>query len=220
MFTTASLAIAGHRGEPVPNRFLRQDAATDQLAILLPGMGYTLDMPLFYYAENLLTERGADILRVEYAYGRRAEFRDASEEERLRWLLADATAAFRAGLAQGNYRRPTLVGKSLGTLAMGHLLTTEALPAGGTRAVWLTPLLREERLRAQIGRFGGPSLVAIGTADPLHNPAALDALRETTGAEAVVIEGADHGLDVPGDPVASVRGVEHVVRALQRFVPR
>lgn len=217
MATTESLAIVGYRGEPVPNRFLHQDAATDHLAILFPGMGYTLDMPLFYYAENLLTEGGADLLRVEYAYGRHAAFRAAPEDEQLRWLLADATAAFRAGLAQRPYRRLTLVGKSLGTLAMGHLLTTEGSPVGDTRAVWLTPLLREQRLREQIGRYAGPSLFAAGTADPLHDPAALDALRAASGAEAVVIEGADHGLDVPGDPIASVRGLERVIAALNAF---
>lgn len=215
---TDTLAIEGYRGEPVPNRFLRQDAGTDHLALLLPGMGYTLDMPLFYYAENLLTESGADLLRVEYAYAGRAGFRTATEEEWLDWLLTDATAAFRAGTSQRGYRRLTLVGKSLGTLAMGHLLTTAAVPPGATRAVWLTPLLQEERLREAIGRFAGPSLFAIGTADSVYDPAALDALRGATLGEAVVIEGADHGLDVPGDPVASVQGLERVVRAIRDFL--
>jgi predicted alpha/beta-hydrolase family hydrolase len=220
MASSTSLAIAGYRDEPVPNRFLRQDGVTDHLAILLPGLGYTCDMPLLYYAENLLTEAGADLLRVEYAYGRRADYRALPAPDRRRWLLADAVAASRAALAQRRYDALTLVGKSLGTLAMGHLLTTAPPPARGVRAVWLTPLLRQDDLRRQIRRYAGPSLFAIGTADPHFNPDHLEEVRAATGGEAVVLPGADHGLDVPGDPIASVHAVERVVRALQDFLIR
>jgi predicted alpha/beta-hydrolase family hydrolase len=124
----------------VPNRFLHTKGASDQLAVLLPGLGYTLDMPLFYYAENLLQERGWHVLRVEYAYNTRPEFQTLPKLERDRWILADTTAAWRAGLSQRTYERVVLIGKSLGTLAMGHLLTLADLPPN-VGAVWLTPLL-------------------------------------------------------------------------------
>ncbi len=58
MATATTLTIHGYRGEAVPNQFLRPEGAIDHLAVLLPGFGYTLDMPLFYYAGNLLLERG------------------------------------------------------------------------------------------------------------------------------------------------------------------
>jgi predicted alpha/beta-hydrolase family hydrolase len=100
MATSTTLTIQGYRDEPVPNRFLRPEGAIDHLALLLPGYGYTLDMPLFYYAEKLLLERGWDVLRVEYAYNTRPEFQTLPKSERDRWLLADTTAAWRAGLGQ------------------------------------------------------------------------------------------------------------------------
>ena len=207
------LSIQGYRGEPVPNRFQRPEGATDRLAVLLPGLGYTLDMPLFYYTEDLVLARGWDILRVEYAYNR-PEFQEMPQAERARWLLADATAAYRAGLAQGQYESIALIGKSLGTLAMGHLLTMADQPAAASRAVWLTPLLGNDRLREQIGRFGGPSLFVIGTADPHYDAAILEEVRAATDGETVVVPDADHGMDVPGDAVASVHAVARVVAAL------
>ena len=217
MATATTLTIQGYRGEPVPNRYLRPDAGINRLAMLLPGFGYTLDMPLFYYAENMLLERGWDVLRVEYAYNLRPQFQTASDQERERWLLADVTAAWHAGLEQGTYERILLIGKSLGTLAMGHLLTmTDPPPTVG--AVWLTPMLAEDRLRQQIRRYGGPSLFVIGTVDPHFDPEVLNDMRAATNGEAVVVEGADHGMDVPGDPLASVRAVERVVEALHRFL--
>ena len=217
MATATALSVQGYRGEPVPNRFLRPEGAIDHLAVLLPGFGYTLDMPLFYYAENLLLERGWDVLRVEYAYNKHPECQTLPATERHRWLLADATAAWRAGLGQRAYERVVLIGKSLGTLAMGHVLTAKDLPPA-VGAVWLTPLLSEEPLRQQIRQYGGPSLFVIGTADPHFNPVVLEEMQVATIGEAVVVTNADHGMDIPGDPVASIRAVERVVEALGRFL--
>jgi fermentation-respiration switch protein FrsA (DUF1100 family) len=84
-------------------------------------------------------------------------------------------------------------------------------------AVWLTPLLATERLRQQISQYGGPSLFVIGTADPQFDPAVLEQMQVATTGEAVIVKNADHGMDIPGDPIASVRAVERVVEALGRF---
>ena len=135
-------------------------------------------------------------------------------------MLADATAAQRAGLAQRGYEDLRLIGKSLGTLAMGHLLTTEQIPTAATQAVWLTPLLRQESLREQVRRHAGRSLFAIGTADPHYDPAYLEEMRAATGGEVVAVDGADHGLDVRGDAVASIQAVAQVIGALQDFLAR
>ncbi|MGH2561754.1 MAG: hypothetical protein ACRDJH_22025, partial [Thermomicrobiales bacterium] len=181
------LSITGHRGEPVPNELVRQDGKTDHLALLLPGFGYTCDMPLFYYAESLLLDAGVDVFRVEYAYNRREDFLDLPPDGQRAWLLDDVTAAFRSALSQRPYRDLTVIGKSLGTLAMGHLLTTEP-PTARTRAVWLTPLLSEDRLRAQMMDFDGRSLLVIGVSDPHYDVAHIDELR-TAGHDTVIIDG-------------------------------
>ena len=217
MATATTLTIQGYRDEPVSNRFLRPEGAIDHLALLLPGYGYTLDMPLFYYAEKLLLERGWDVLRVEYAYNTRSEFQTLPKPEWDRWLLTDTTAAWRAGLGHRTYERVVLIGKSLGTLAMGNLLTMVD-PHPNVGAVWLTPLLGEERLRQQIQQYGGPSLFVIGTADPHFEPVVLEKMQVATIGEAVVVRNADHGMDIPGDQIASVRAVERVVEALGRFL--
>ncbi len=218
MYTSEHLSIEGYRGEQVPNEFLRQDSDAHHVAILLPGMGYTCDMPLFYYAEMLLLGAGVDILRVEYRYNRRPDFRDLPAPVRLNWLLADASAAYQAALVQRQYSGGiTLIGKSLGTLAMGHLLSNHPQPAP-VRAVWLTPMLREDVLRDQMCRCARPSLVAIGTADPHFDPMYLQEIRSRTQCQAVVIDDADHSLDIPGDVIASVRAVERVTREVGAFL--
>jgi hypothetical protein len=65
--------------------------------------------------------------------------------------------------------------------------------------------------------FRGRSLIIIGTEDPHYDPDILTSLRETSGAEALVVEGADHGLDIPGDAIGSVEAMQTIVTAIERF---
>ncbi len=219
MVKQKTLEIAGYQDEPVANTFFQQEDETQHLAILLPGAGYTAHMPLIYYPMRLLLALGADVLRVEYLYLGRADYAALPPAERVRWLFADVTAAYRSAVAQGPYQQVTLVGKSLGTLAMGHLLITEGeLPPA--QAVWLTPLLWNDRLRAQIQQARPRSLFAIGTADPHYNEAYLAELQAATHGDAVVIDGANHSLEIEGDVMQSLRALEQVMRAVQAFLER
>lgn len=215
MFTPGEKwSIAGHEGAPVPNQFLRHEGGAEELAIFLPGLGYTCDMPLFYYAQNLLEERGFDLLRVEYDYRGDAAFRAQLVAERYHRLFADATAAYWAARALGSYSRVTLIGKSLGTLAMSHLLTLEELTEVEMRLVWLTPLLHREIVREQIRRHEARSLVIIGTSDPVYAVARLDEIEAPT----LAVEGAEHGMDIPGDVPGSIDAMRRVAFALQQFL--
>ena len=217
MHSSQALEITGYRDEPVPHAFLRQKGAADHVGILLPGIRYTCDMPLLYYPARLLLDLGADVLRVEYAYDRRADFQALPDAEQDRWFLADVTAACRAALAQRAYRRITLIGKSIGTLAMGRLLTTDPALALAD-SVWLTPLLTHDELRKQMRQCRGRSLFVIGTADRFYNADYLAEVQSATGGEAVVVDGADHSLLVEGDVIRSLNALEQMVRALQAFL--
>jgi pimeloyl-ACP methyl ester carboxylesterase len=217
MYTFETLDIVGYRGEALPHAFLKQSRDAHHVAVLLPGMGYTAHMPLLYYPMLELLRRRADVLRLETMYVKHPEYDRLSTAEKVRWAFTDAAAACRAALAQRVYDQVTLVGKSLGTLAMGHLITSEAALAQA-QAVWLTPLLGNDILRAQIQQARPRSLFVSGTADAHYNAARLAEVQAATGAETVVIEGANHSLELEGDVIASLRALERVVRAVQAFL--
>jgi len=217
MYLARALEIAGYQGEPVPNAFFQQDTPAPHVGILLPGAAYTCQMPLLYYPARLLLSLGADVLQVESDYSQQAGFQALPESERERRLFTEGAAACHAVLTQRTYKQITLIGKSISTLTMAHLLTTDATLAHA-QAIWLTPLLWSERVRVQIHHWGGRSLFAVGTADPQYNAAYLSYVQAGTNGETVVINGANHSLEIEGDILRSLKAIEQVMRAVKVFL--
>ena len=217
MVSLEPLEITGYGNAPVPNIFFWQTEKTRHLAILFPGLGYSSHMPMLYYPGRLLVLHGADVLRVEYAYDRNPDFHSLSAEERSRWLHADAEAAFSRAWSQREYDQITLVGKSIGTLAVGYLLTTHP-KVREPRCVWLTPLLRNDELKAQIVRTRHRSLFVIGTADPHYDPVTLGGILKATGGESIVIDHADHSMEIQGDLQESIRVLQRIMLGIQGFL--
>jgi dienelactone hydrolase len=199
----------------VPDRFFRQPGGATGLALLLPGLRYTCDKPLLHYPTLLFLQRGMDVLQVNTDYTTPA-FQSAPPRDQARWLATDAQAAVRAARTQRDYRRLVLVGKSIGTLALAHLVTTAAGEEAGT--IWLTPLLRQPQLVEAALRCKGPALFIAGTGDSTYDASALDRIREATGAEALLVESGDHSLEISGDPFQSLHALEEILRFIAGFL--
>jgi hypothetical protein len=211
------LTIFGHRSLPVPNTYLRLKEASDKLAIVLPGRGYTAQGPLLYYTINMLLESGFNVLTVDYNYSQNREYQDLDQEEQMKWLFDDVDAAYQTTLNELDVTLAVLVGKSLGTLAIGHLL--EKYPdARESKIVWQTPLIKIPSLEKQIAEYQPKSLFVIGSADPHYDQEVLSRLIKKTGGEALVISGADHSMEVSGGVKASLRVIEDVVICVERFI--
>ena len=215
--STKKLPILGFGGESIPNQYLLQADAPFDLTIFLPGMGYSCDMPLFYYIQNLQEVAGSDLLRVEYNYGFRPEFRALPFEEQLRRIVFDAGTAISLARSQRAYQKITIVGKSLGTLAIAHLLEANLLDDSFSQILWLTPVLHDETVIRQMKRFRGRSLMAIGTDDPADDAQKVSELCALPGMSAVVVDRADHGFDVDANVIGSIQAVEQAMHAVARF---
>ncbi len=217
MVSFTRLNITGYRDEPLANSFIRQERPSERLAITLPGYAYTADMPVLYYTRqrpvgpgrrraqpgNQLSPQGG----VRRA-GARSPARMAGRRRRRR-------QPGRAG--RGSYRDITLIGKSIGTLAAAHLAATSPR-LSGANCIWLTPIFHDEHLCSQIKLGRQRGLFVAGSADPLYDAAALADLAAAVPAQSLVIDGADHSLEIPGDPLASLHALTRVVQAVQDFL--
>ncbi len=214
MYSFHKLDIYGYHQEPVPHTFFQQSNGSSHVGIVFAGQNITCQHPTLYYPTRELLLRGADTLLVDYAL--RPAFSTFSGEQIRACIEADTIAAYQALFQERTYQQVTLIGKSLGTLAMGHLLlTVPQIPQ--VRAIWLTPLIKRLELRTQIQRVHPRSLFIIGTEDPHYDAGELRELEKVTRGEALVIEGADHLLEVPGGIIPSLHVMERIMQTIQSF---
>jgi hypothetical protein len=103
---------------------------------------------------------------------------------------------------------PLLIGKSLGSNA-ASLAAERSLPA-----VWLTPVLTMPWVVAGLDRSTAPFLLVGGTADPLWD----GALARRLTPHVLEVDGADHGMYVPGPLTDSIAVLARVVTAVEEFL--
>lgn len=217
MLKPSSLEIRGYNNADVSNTFWRQAGGTQHLAIVLPGYGYSADMPVLYYPGHLLTSRGADMLQVQYSYSKDPLYQGQDAGGQAAWLYADTMAACFAALSQGNYQRVTLIGKSLGTIAMAHLLGDKPEFAVA-ECIWLTPVLDDALTYDRLLKGGERGLVIIGTDDPYYTPDKVAALQGRANLSVQTYDHANHSLELPGDIPGSIRILEQFIAQIDQFL--
>ncbi len=188
------------------------------LAVVLPGGNNDPFTPSVLLPSLALEQVGARVERVSYS-GLRAEGLGLEESKEFNAAVSRAVIGL---IDRHDPATVTFVAKSRGTLflvAMEKSLV-DRLVDRDTDAIWVTPLLGLEYVRAGVMDQGWPSLIVAGSADPYHDPAAHDQVCRATGARSLVIEGADHGLVVAGDVLATVGGFRRLGETSLSFVRR
>lgn len=217
MYSLQQLDIRGYYHEPVPHTLFHQHERSSHAVMAFAGQNLNCQHPTLYYPTRELVLRGAETLLVDYSL--RPAFSTFSAEEIQACIEADATAAHQALFREHAYWQVTLIGKSLGTLAMGHLLAMMShLPS--VRAIWLTPLLRRHDLRAQIQRAHPRSLFIIGTEDANYQAAELAELEQVTRGETLVLPGVGHLLEAADGIIPSLHVMEQIMQTIQAFLDR
>ncbi len=217
MYSFDTLEIHGHRGLAVPNTFYRLEKRSDRLALVFPGRGYTSQAPLLHYTISTLTVAGFNVLSVNYSYLHNKDFESLEREDQMRWLYDDVEAAYQAATKKLDVEVEVLIGKSLGTMAIGYLLDKHPR-LSQCKVVWHTPLILLPELQQQIKNHHPQSLFVIGTADPHYDQGTLTELVESTNGEAVVVEDANHAMEVPGEVNDSLWVIGKIIDSVGEFL--
>ena len=202
----------------IPNTYFRQEAPTDHLALILPGLNYTCDMPLLYYAAQVMLSARADVVQVKYDYSRIASTGQAATlSEKYSDMRGDFSLFARMALEHRAYKRLTVIGKSLGTLAIPYLLQA-GLPVKPTTCIFLTPILNELLSWADSIRKCPKTFFAIGTNDPFYDQELISEFRTLHPDNFLVVEGVNHSMEFEAKPLQSMKVLNSVVDGIQRLV--
>ncbi|MEU4194740.1 alpha/beta hydrolase [Kribbella sp. NPDC026611] len=178
-------------------------------AIVLPGGQFGPFAPLLMFAGDAAERREAAVTRVWWDdYDRPLTLQP---EERGPWVVQQVERAVPSLRSVDRSGQATLlIGKSLGT----HAATLAA--ELGFPAIWLTPVLTSDWVVSALRQSTAPFLLVGGTADALWEP---EIARELT-PHVLEIDGADHGMYVPGPLAASTAVLGQVATAVEDFLDK
>jgi hypothetical protein len=169
--------------------------------VLLPGAWYPTTAPLLWFARQAARSRGWEVVEQR-------ELLDQGAGDPFEWAIDRAERVLEQ--AEGG-DGVTVIGKSLASAAAG-LAADRGLPAA-----WLTPLLTDERVTGPLARASAPTLLVGSPADETWDASRIP---ENQVLEVLELDGLDHGLEVPGDPLASADALKAVTQRVGGFLDR
>lgn len=209
----SSIKIIGSEGFQLNNRYFSMGDDYKGLALFFPGAGYTCDMPALYYPRKVLLSKGYDALTLEYSFQKEGKM---FSRESMKSVLIDGENAVKSVLNEKPYEKFVLVGKSLGTRILSHLLVSYP-QLNNSKAIYLTPVFSEDFNRIT-GKIEQDTLMVIGTEDQFYVPELIDDLKNEKDFKLVVLDKADHGLEVQGDCLKSIEYQKTICKAIDEFI--
>jgi pimeloyl-ACP methyl ester carboxylesterase len=179
-----------------------EQTQTGRSAVLAPGGGYGPDRPLLMYARLAVEHRGGTTQPIAWEFSAGSSFSQHRDQ-----VASQVESAIDARTATSG-SAPLVIGKSLGSLS------APVVADRGLAAVWFTPLLTDEPTVAALRRATAPCLLIGGTADKFWDAQ----LARSISPHIVEIEGADHGMLVPGRLAASAAVLGQVITAVEDFL--
>lgn len=217
MVSWDQLTIKGYNDRSLKNTLFRHSKDPQKVALVFPGLAYNSQMPLLHYTIKAIIDSGINVLAVDYDYSNNPEFLKQSQRIRSDWLIEDVEASLRVITEDEKQEVVCLTGKSLGTLAVGHLLETHE-DLRDAKTIWLTPLIKNPELLEQMLAYMKDAVLVIGAKDPHYDSDIIDRLNATTQLGGIVIEEANHSLEIEGDVTKSLRVLMQIVFVLQQFL--
>ncbi|WP_066175817.1 alpha/beta family hydrolase [Bacillus marinisedimentorum] len=208
--------VKGIRNQIIPYTSIQTGESNNRLCVMLPGLGYTTDHPLFYYVTSLFLNKKYDILHLNYKYDLDS-FVQLERSEQIRFVQETVKTALDQLLDSETNQKVFLIAKSIGTAALVSELQTRS-EIQNAKAVWLTPLLKEDLVFNYLSAHkqqGG--LLVIGDRDPHYSKERYNRVSEVQELKTVLVPEANHSLDHSNDPYKSIDVLRDVIQAIDRF---
>lgn len=184
--------IKGYGEIDVAYTRLSQKENAEGIAILLPGLGYTVQAPLLHYSTGIYLENGYDVLHVNYQYTG-ADYERFSVDEVDDALKHDVNKIVDAVLLDHAYPHIHIVAKSFGTLALCHEAARESLQ--DAKFIWLTPLLKDDEIFQAMLDSKQEGLCIIGDEDRHYDERRFNELKRNQRLEMHLVKGVNHSLE-------------------------
>lgn len=206
--------IEGYKKVSVPYTILRKTEDKNNLAIILPGAGYTVQAPLLHYSTSVLLKKDFDVLHVNYQY-QSDDYQLFSYEEIVEAIKHDANTVISRVLNEISYENFYLIGKSIGTIALSSILEREVFKHADV--VWLTPLLPRDDVFERMMTSHNKGLCVIGDSDKYYVHERYEQLKNNHSMRTILHKNANHSLEYDEDPAGSIELLRQVIQDIEQF---
>ena len=180
------------------------------LAVLFPGIGYTVDKPLMHYSRRLAQSLGYEVKPIPY----RIILPDTEDNQKRKELSLQAaleqSKEMLAGTDLAAYDQILFIGKSIGTRAAA-CLAAQIPQRNRIRFILYTPL--EETF---VYPFED-AIVFTGSKDPWVGEGRIAELCEERGIPCEIIPEANHSLETK-DPIEDIQTLRNVLKKTENFI--
>ncbi len=183
---------------------------SDTLAVILPGIGYTLDRVTLEYSSELSLELGFDVLKIEYGFqvGRR-EFHPDIEFN----IIAEESFKLLKSTLGNRYKNIVFIGKSIGTCVQNVL--NKNVKGYNITNIYLSPINKTVQMEIEEN-----ALVITGSSDPLLSKENLEILEEVNGTKLINIDGANHALNIEGNAIKSLEVQLNIIKCMKEYLSK
>ena len=184
------------------------DKTAPKLAVIFPGIGYTADKPLLYYASRLARHYGYQILAVSYGTlpenvkGDHAKMKQAFE------LAYEQTEQALQDIDWNSYGSILFISKSIGTAISSAYAAQYNL---NVKNILFTPLADTFSFPLQ------GSIAFHGTADPWAETNSIRELAAQKDVPLFLTQNANHSLET-GDVLTDIFILKTTMERVQRFI--
>ncbi|WEG12589.1 alpha/beta hydrolase [Pullulanibacillus sp. KACC 23026] len=208
-------SVDGYKGMKIPYTLYGKTNHSKDLAILLPGSGYTVNSPVFHYSSDIFFNHSIDILEVNYPY-KHEFYNDFSSEELYTAVKFDSRKVIDTVLETNFYNNFYFIGKSLGTIALSSLLSKDVFK--DAKVIWLTPILNCNEVYEAMIKNKHEGLCFIGDNDHFYTEELFLKLRNNETIQSKLLKGVNHSLDNDDDPIKSIDVLKTIITDIDKFI--
>lgn len=182
--------------------------ADKKLAVLFPGIGYTCEKPLLYYAGKIAAEKGYEIKTVPYKnFPEKVKGNQEKMEQSFHIAMKQAEEMLKE-VSWGEYGEILFISKSVGTIVSSAYRKKYGLTA---RNILFTPLAQTFFFAEEGG------MVFHGTKDPWTETAKIVASCEKLKLPIWITENGNHSLET-GDVLKDIINLEKIMEQIEKFI--
>ncbi|MFC4802903.1 alpha/beta family hydrolase [Neobacillus sp. GCM10023253] len=201
----------------IPYTWIRSKEPAKSICIMLPGLGYTTQRPLFHYSTGICLNQNIDVLHINYQFANNEHFKKLPGPEHEQWMYDDIKAVVDEVLKERSYDQCFLLSKSIGTIPMAMEWKQRNFIHNAI-GIWLTPLIKMDKVYQALLNTELPSLCIIGDLDHHYNKEKISAIITNHLVDTVVIPNTEHSLEVKGDTLATIDALKEAVKHIEAFV--